>query len=555
MIDLHEDVIHRTKLVVFLGGVQDCVSTSGFRCAWQPEQGGCMTSTRATTAKTSGVTNGFSAGARGILIPGLLFAIAGIARGDGFLKPIGGDGGGQFIARCPVGQNLTGVELRGGDDIDAIRPVCVASYGPAEISAPPLTTDSGLVDGGTGPVFPTKKVAPGWYGGPGGSIVPLLCPASMPIVIGMDVAAEGVDTVTVNNIHLYCGQALAAQKAADIPSAVFDAPNHGQWPTPPMGPGQTKEAGSQRYGWQRCPSGTIAVGIHGRGGQFVDSLGLICDLPHLTKNPHPPVALGRVQSSAPPGAPMTICERAKSARERNSPAATSLEAQCKASLPPVALGRVQSTAPGSGTPATVCDAAAAARDRNSPTAAKLAERCRALGGALPDAAPDDAQSLDALAAKGETLTDNDPLATALRDHQPAGHVRRGFHIGMAVAEGQTAWGPGKQKILDVLPAPEQEGFKLAISYALDRNHYADLADIGFSIAKSDAAVSAARNQQPDARSKLGFDIASGIFGDPALGAKGPQFPTLQAVTIRGSLSAPAQRGFDASRTFHQSRPH
>jgi hypothetical protein len=501
------------------------------------------------------VGNRIFTGARRIAIPllGFVVAIAGVARGDGFLKPIGGDGGGQFIARCPAGQNLTGVELRGGDDVDAIRAVCVASYGPAEISAPPLTAGSGLVDGGTGQVFPTKKVAPGWYGGPGGLIVPLLCPANTPIVIGMDVAAEGLDTVTVNNIHLYCGLAVAAQNAADVPSAVFDAPNHGKWPAPLMGPGQTQETGRQRWGWQRCPGGTIAVGIHGRGGQFVDSLGLICDVPHLTKNPHPSVTLGRVQSTAPPGAPMTICERAKSARERNSPAASSLEAQCKASIPPVALGRVQSTTPPSGTPKSICDAAAAARDRNSPTAAALAERCRAVGGALPDAAPDDAPSLDDLATKGQTLTDNDPLAAALRDHQPAGHVRRGFHIGMAAAEGQTAWGPGKQKLLESLPAPEQEGFKLAISYALDRNHYAELAGIGATIAQSVAAVSEVRSRQPDSRSKLGFDIASGIFGDPALGAKGSAVSTLQALTIRGSLSAPAQRGFDASKTFHQSR--
>src|SRR5713101_7523598 len=38
--------------------------------------------------------------------------------------PVGGPGGGEFVARCPSGQFLGGVELRAGDDIDAIRPLC-----------------------------------------------------------------------------------------------------------------------------------------------------------------------------------------------------------------------------------------------------------------------------------------------------------------------------------------------------------------------------------------------------------------------------------------------
>ena len=40
------------------------------------------------------------------------------------IPPVGGPGGGEFVARCPPGQLLGGVELRAGDDIDAIRPLC-----------------------------------------------------------------------------------------------------------------------------------------------------------------------------------------------------------------------------------------------------------------------------------------------------------------------------------------------------------------------------------------------------------------------------------------------
>jgi len=57
--------------------------------------------------------------------------------------------------------------------------------------------------------------------------------------------------------------------------------------------------------------------------------------------PAPTMALGRVQSTTPPDPNMTICDYARSARARNSPAAPNLERQCTAAggsfapLPPV----------------------------------------------------------------------------------------------------------------------------------------------------------------------------------------------------------------------------
>ncbi len=477
-----------------------------------------------------------------------LVALAGVARGDGFLKPIGGDGGGQFIARCPPGQSLAGVELRAGDDVDAIRPVCVVAYGAKETSVPALTNGSGLVPvSPESPVFKAQKVASGWYGGPGGGIVPVMCPASTPIVIGMDVAAEGNNTVTVNSIHLFCGLAVATQVTASLPSAVFDGPTLNQQPIFGLGNG--------RSGSQRCPSGSIAVGVHGRAGTWLDSVALICDVPHLSPNPHPSVALGRVTGTAPAGPPMSICDRAKAARARNSPAAASLEEQCRAQKPSVSLGRVVSTAPADGPPVSVCDAAAAARDRNSPTAPALAARCKALGGQLPDAPAGSDPSPDELAAKGEAIAGSLALAADLRNRQPEGPIRRGFDIGLGAAEGQTAWGPGKQKILSGLTAGEQEGFKVAISFALDQNRNADLALVGAAIAEADPVVAQARARQSDPRSKLGFDIASAIFGDPALGAQGNTATGPGSLGIRNALSAPAQLGFNASTTLHLSRKY
>src|SRR5262249_35700496 len=110
---------------------------------------------------------------------------------DTVLKPIGGGGGGPFIVYCPDGQNLTGFELGAADDVDAIRPICAVSYGPNEIGTP--------------------AAVGGWFGGSGGRRLNLLCPSSAPIVMGMDVTAEGVDHMIVNNIHMYCGQAASVQ--------------------------------------------------------------------------------------------------------------------------------------------------------------------------------------------------------------------------------------------------------------------------------------------------------------------------------------------------------
>jgi len=142
-----------------------------------------------------------------LLLSVLLAAVPGPVRADSYLSPIGGFGGGQFTALCPAGQNLTGFDLRATDDVDAMRPVCVVSYGPTEISAPPPVADTG------------------WYGGPSGRVVRLLCPPITPVVIGAYIHAEGV-TVVVNNIHLYCGKAVASQTPPSLPSAVFDGPRY-----------------------------------------------------------------------------------------------------------------------------------------------------------------------------------------------------------------------------------------------------------------------------------------------------------------------------------------
>lgn len=118
----------------------------------------------------------------------------------------------------------------------------------------------------------------------------------------------------------------------------------------------------------------------------------------------PTVQLGRVQPfpGTAPGPVRSICDMARSARARGSPAAPGLERQCAAQTPPasVAVGRVNVPTPpsapavvgfgrvkpapvqlgrvqmdGTADSRSICDMAADARARNSPAAPGLERQC------------------------------------------------------------------------------------------------------------------------------------------------------------------------------------
>jgi hypothetical protein len=167
---------------------------------------------------------------------------------------------------------------------------------------------------------------------------------------------------------------------------------------------------------------------------------------------------------------------------------------------------------------------------------------------------------NALAARGEEIANQDPLALELRNLLSGDPMRQGFYIGMAAAEGQTVPGPGKQKIHDSLSKDKQVGFSVAVSFSLERNRNAELAAVGAKIALADPLVAEARNARPPDellgwRSdiifyRLGFDIATGIFGDRARGALGNTATGPGSLKIRDSLSAAGQGGFNASVKLH-----
>lgn len=441
-----------------------------------------------------------------------------------FLPPMGGPGGNQYIEPCPAGQLLTGFELRVGADIDAIRPLCVTPYG-ANLTSEPVLTNA--------------QAQPGWHGGNGGHVIALTCPPRTPAILGAVVQSEGREIVTANNVHLYCGLAVVTpQTAATYPSAVFDAEN-------------TTESNSidvnaqvrTEYGRTFCPPGQIAVGVHGRAGEWVDAIGLMCGQVAWSKSPY--VALGRVQTTpSASDAQVSICERARDARARNSPAAPGLERQCEATkAKPVALGRVSAPPEYAAPERSLCTSARDARARNSPAAPGLEKQCRSYL----------LQQMPGIEARGVELIQQDPLAQELLAQQPAGPAQRGFAVAIAVAGRDTADGPGKQQKRDVLSQPAQAGYNVGLWYSLNRNRAPELAAAGVAIAQADPEVAAKRDDNRDVYFRLGFDFASGIFGDPALGGRGESPASAATLALRDSLPFQLRVGFEYSMGFHLGR--
>src|SRR5262245_57321114 len=115
----------------------------------------------------------------------LLSNAAAAVEPDYNLAGAGGTGGNAFSARCPLGQHLLGFNLRAGDNIDAIQPICGV----------PVSETQVRVQG----EMPR-------YGGTGGEPKQVICPTSMavptPVVVGLRLKAEGKVGKVLNNIYL-----------------------------------------------------------------------------------------------------------------------------------------------------------------------------------------------------------------------------------------------------------------------------------------------------------------------------------------------------------------
>ncbi len=162
---------------------------------------------------------------------------------------------------------------------------------------------------------------------------------------------------------------------------------------------------------------------------------------------------------------------------------------------------------------------------------------------------------DVLVTKGAAIADMDPLAIALRSSLPDADSRRGFNIGMAVAEGQTLPGPGKDSFGRTLRPEEQSGYAKGVRFSVDRNRNLEFAIKGAAIANVDAVLAKARTALPSAFYSLGFDIAAGIFGDTALGGAGHTLEGPGSQAIRDGLNDDGQKGFRAAVDLYLVQKH
>ncbi|HVE65175.1 MAG TPA: hypothetical protein VNC59_01235, partial [Thermoanaerobaculia bacterium] len=381
-----------------------------------------MTPRRASTWRTSAI---------GLAAAILLFTSPARAQ-VAVLDTIGGSGGSPFEAPCPQGELLTGLDLWTGDDVDAVRPLCVPAVA------------------GQFRAYPLK------YGGNGGSPSQLVCPNDTPIVIGMKVGSEGATRV-VNNIHFYCGRATAEPQRTAFFSARYDGP---AFSDDQRGWGSSHFDGKHDEETQICPTGLVAVGIRGRSGKWLDALGLICGAP-----PVPRVA-------SPPG--RTVKPQGRVRLPTFDLAALAARGEAISRDDRVA-GQVRNLQPDDPSRRGFTIGLAAAEGHTAPGPGKQKIRdalSPAEQGGFDDAVSfqltRNQRALDDLAARGKGITEQDPLATELKNQQTEA-ARRGFDIGMAAAENNTAPGPGKDRIRDSLGPVEQEGFVAAVAFSLDRN--------------------------------------------------------------------------------------
>jgi hypothetical protein len=212
-------------------------------------------------------------------------------------------------------------------------------------------------------------------------------------------------------------------------------------------------------------------------------------------------------------------------------------------------------------PTDPCASARRARERNSPSAAGLEARCAAVmarTGSGGQVATREAEPLHrsaaALSERGRIIAQGDPYAMSMRAYYAPGEESTGaFYFGLALAEGRTEWGADDEGLVGVFEVMLRVSALAAAEATMDRNRNTKRVAIGWEIAQADPELAAARKAHPDPRFWLGFDVATAIFGDPALGAQGNTELGPGSLGTRAALSDLGKLGFDAAVKLHFSR--
>jgi hypothetical protein len=482
---------------------------------------------REPASKSSNCLKHFYSVGVGLFITTIILVLP--IQADEILPAFGGSGGAQFIQRCPSNEILVGLQLRGDDYVASLRAMCAQALGPTRAAKSDISGDSSFGGADKQSVFSSRDARATFH--------QLDCPADKPVIVGLEILSSGAATTLVSSIHQYCGLPSGSESGLSrYPAAVFD----GVLAMKNNGPFQGSDP-TVKSTLQRCPQGEVSVGINGRSGEALDALGLICDAPRV---PVPGLALGRVKTDPThPSDPKDVCSLAQRARARNSPAASSLEAQCNAEHPGLKLGRVKVTTSASNEPPSVCDAARTAAQRGSPAAPVLESQCKALVG--PGGSSGDIPATDALLAAGGDILSKNALAAEFRAQQPEA-TRHGFDIGLGAIGTKAIWGPHFQRILETLPSTDQEGFKVAASFLLDWNRESTRIAIGQEAAAHISPIGNLIADETDRRYVLGIYVATAIFGPRDLNAQGNKSMGPGATGVRNALSPLGQKGFDAA---------
>jgi hypothetical protein len=173
----------------------------------------------------------------------------------------GGPGGTPFRQQCGEQEYLVGFEARGASWVDAVRVLC----------APWVRNTRTL-----GPA-----VAPsGFAGGSGGTLRAVRCPSGAQAVSTISFYLTGSrgtlsvdDARLVTGFYFACGNLNPPHQRSPQNHEILSASHFlASAPSGPFTTGRDVEMLSP----QSCPAGTLATGLHGRAGEYVDALGLIC---------------------------------------------------------------------------------------------------------------------------------------------------------------------------------------------------------------------------------------------------------------------------------------
>ena len=176
----------------------------------------------------------------------------------------GGTGGTPFSAPCAADQQLAGLAVRVGDDVDQVSALC------ARIGADGRRRgEVSEVQGG---------------GGSGGEALRLECPAHTPVVRALTIQWGGEKTTLVGYLGIECALGQWPFRSGTYLSALGKSHKTSGYTEPTK---VRTDCDPHLKRWTGHPKelDTVMVGIHGRAGSMLDAFGVICGALVVTPGP------------------------------------------------------------------------------------------------------------------------------------------------------------------------------------------------------------------------------------------------------------------------------